>query len=358
MNRRKLCTILISIIAILALSLPIATAQNDCTLDATCPDFGGLSAEAIAAYPEPNVVPLTPNEDLMYDRTYYQLNGATNIYDAPNGNIISALPAGFNFVTVQNIRDGWMEINDGQWIRADNVQDRTYLVSRLTGVLLPAEGLLYPMAWTLVNQYASTIPGGIPNEVAYDIMWRYTRVTLYAEYNLDGEIWYQIGEDKWISQFTVGKIVPVERPVEVDTERWISVDLYEQVIIAYEGETPVFAALMASGLPRWETVEGLFRIYYRRTRIEMSAGVPGDDFYYLEEVPWTMFFDEGRALHGAYWHDAFGYRRSHGCVNLSITDANWLYEWVAQDFESFNSPDVEEGGPAVYVYHSGQYAGE
>ena len=86
----------------------------------------------------------------------------------------------------------------------------------------------------------------------------------------------------------------------------------------------------------------------------MSWGTPGDDFYYIEEVPWTMFFDDGRALHGAYWHDSLGYRRSHGCVNMSITDAQWLYNWVAEDFESYTSPDVEDG-PAVYVYSSGEY---
>jgi lipoprotein-anchoring transpeptidase ErfK/SrfK len=185
-------------------------------------------------------------------------------------------------------------------------------------------------------------------------MYRYTRVNLYATVELDGEIWYQIGLDKWVHQYHVAKILPVQRPVEVDTERWISIDLYEQVMIAYEADKAVFATLVASGLPRWPTNEGLFNIYFRTTRKNMSGGIPGDDFYFLEEVPWTMFFDEGRALHGAYWHDGFGYRRSHGCVNLSITDAHWLYKWVAETMESNASSDVEEG-PAVYVYSSGIY---
>jgi hypothetical protein len=357
MTRRTYIISFIALLIVISISVSGVFADEDCAVGASCTDFGGLTAEEIAAYGAPNVTYLTPNEDLMYDRIYYQLNSAVDFYDAPNGNVIGSLPAGFNFITAQNLQDGWVQIAAGSWIRTDNATNTTYLVSHLTGALLPEAGLRYPIAWTLVNQYPSSYPGGVPNEVDNDIMWTYTRVTLFAEYNLNGEVWYQIGRDQWISQYTVGKVIPVERPAEVDTERWISVDLYEQIVVAYEGNTPIFAALMASGLPRWETQEGLFHIYYRRTRIEMSAGTPGDDFYYLEEVPWTMFFDEGRALHGAYWHDAFGFRRSHGCVNLSITDAHWLYEWVAQDFESFNSPDVEEG-PAVYVYHSGQYAGE
>jgi lipoprotein-anchoring transpeptidase ErfK/SrfK len=86
----------------------------------------------------------------------------------------------------------------------------------------------------------------------------------------------------------------------------------------------------------------------------MSGGTPGDDFYFLEEVPLTMFFDDGRALHGAYWHDGFGYRHSHGCVNLSITDAHWLYQWVGNEMGSMSSADKEDG-PAVYVFSSGEY---
>ena len=43
-----------------------------------------------------------------------------------------------------------------------------------------------------------------------------------------------------------------------------------------------------------------------------------------------MYFDNSISLHGTYWHDDFGYRRSHGCVNLSVSDARWLYEWTAE----------------------------
>lgn len=52
------------------------------------------------------------------------------------------------------------------------------------------------------------------------------------------------------------------------------------------------------------------------------------DFYYLDNVPWTMYFDQARALHGAYWRTRFGYPQSHGCVNLSLGDAHWLFNWA------------------------------
>jgi hypothetical protein len=65
-----------------------------------------------------------------------------------------------------------------------------------------------------------------------------------------------------------------------------------------------------------------------------------------------MYFDDGISLHGTYWHDGFGYRRSRGCVNLSISDARWVYEWTGE-----NEVDPETGEPLtfVYVYSSGQY---
>jgi lipoprotein-anchoring transpeptidase ErfK/SrfK len=147
-------------------------------------------------------------------------------------------------------------------------------------------------------------------------------------------------------------VIPVARPADVDTERWVSVDLYEQVAIAYEGDEPVFATLVSSGMEDWPTNEGLFHVYFRNPRAPMSGANAQPDFYDLEEVPWTMYFDDDIALHGAYWHDGFGYRRSHGCVNLSIADAHWLYAWAAPEFDTSMPDDV---GIAVYVYSSGTY---
>ena len=130
----------------------------------------------------------------------------------------------------------------------------------------------------------------------------------------------------------------------------MGIDLYEQTLIAYEGERPVFSTLISSGLEEWSTNEGLFHVYLRYERTPMSGAYQQPDFYWLQEVPWTQYFDDDIALHGTYWHDGFGYRHSHGCVNASITDAKWLYEWAADQW------DYEEGqGMAVYVYSSGQY---
>lgn len=334
----------------------IVSASENCVDDTdTCDASGyGLSAEEIAENPEPNVELIPFNEDLIYDRWYKQVNGTVDVYDTPNGNIVRVLDGGFNYVTALEEADGWTKINTDEWVKTENLVNSGGGVSRFTGVILPDEPLPYTVAWTLVNLYPSKEPGGDPRE-SNGMHYRNTLVYIYDTVEIEDYRWYQIGENKWVHQFNVAKIEPIEMPADVDTERWISIDLYEQTLIAYQDDKPAFATLIATGLDRWPTREGVHNIYYRKPRKHMSGGVVGDDYYFLEEVPWTMFFDEGRAIHGAYWHDAFGYRRSHGCVNLSITDAHWIYKWVAETFDGkLVSADIEEG-PAVYVYSSDEY---
>jgi len=101
------------------------------------------------------------------------------------------------------------------------------------------------------------------------------------------------------------------------------VDLSEQRLIAYEGKRPVFQTSVSTGLPSTPTVTGRFRIYLK-LRYRTMYG-PG---YYLPNVPYVMYFYRGYSLHGTYWHSNFGRPMSHGCINLSIADAKWLYEWA------------------------------
>jgi lipoprotein-anchoring transpeptidase ErfK/SrfK len=93
---------------------------------------------------------------------------------------------------------------------------------------------------------------------------------------------------------------------------------------AYEGNTPVFETLVSTGLPNTPTVAGRFRIYLKLSATDMAG--PG---YYLPDVPYTMYFHRGYALHGTYWHHNFGQPMSHGCVNLRTEDAKWLFDWAS-----------------------------
>lgn len=112
------------------------------------------------------------------------------------------------------------------------------------------------------------------------------------------------------------------------TERWIYVNLTEQSLTAYQGIRPVFTAFVSTGLPQYPTVQGDFQVYVKYEATRMTGGY-GADYYDLPNVPHTMYFYGGYGLHGAYWHNNFGVPMSHGCVNLSLPDAEWLFNWAS-----------------------------
>lgn len=123
-------------------------------------------------------------------------------------------------------------------------------------------------------------------------------------------------------------VPPVEAqtnyPAEGNGARWIDVNLSEQRVYAYEGDVIVNSFLVSTGVPQTPTVTGRYKIYVK-VRIQDMSG-PG---YYLRDVPYVMFFYKGYGFHGTYWHNNFGTPMSRGCVNLTIPDAEWLYNWAS-----------------------------
>ena len=113
----------------------------------------------------------------------------------------------------------------------------------------------------------------------------------------------------------------------------IYVNLATQTLSAYEGKTLIMQTPISSGL--WgKTPTGEFTIWVKLRSTVMSGG-SGDDYYYLPNVPYVMFFansevpeSAGFSLHGTYWHNNFGHPMSHGCVNMKTTDIAKLYEWA------------------------------
>jgi len=112
-------------------------------------------------------------------------------------------------------------------------------------------------------------------------------------------------------------------PEGINEERWIDVDLSKQLLTAYEGSTPVHSFLVSTGLPATPTPVGQFRIWIK-LRYDDMAGAG----YYIEDVPFVMYFHEGYGLHGVTWHANFGHQMSHGCVNQPNDEAEWLFNWA------------------------------
>ena len=107
-------------------------------------------------------------------------------------------------------------------------------------------------------------------------------------------------------------------------ERWIDVDLTNQSVYAYEGDTVVNSFIVSTGTWLTPTVTGQYKVYVKYRSAPMSG--PG---YYLPDVPYIMYFYKSYGLHGTYWHNNFGTPMSHGCVNLRTDDAAWLYNWAS-----------------------------
>jgi len=189
-----------------------------------------------------------------------------------------------------------------------------------------------PFAWVLGQVQPSRAPGyDSPRTDAW--LNRYDMVQVYDSADVNGWTWYQVGPEAWVEQRLLGVVFPdTVVPDGVAENRWLSVNLYEQTIAAYEDGDMVFATLVSTGIGGWWTQPGVFQVYQKLESDFMQGAFEADrsDFYYLEDVPWILYYDQSRALHGAYWHNGFGYPRSHGCVNLSPADAEWIYSWASE----------------------------
>lgn len=109
--------------------------------------------------------------------------------------------------------------------------------------------------------------------------------------------------------------------------KWIDIDIGSQTITAYQDSTPLKTVLVSTGLPWYPTPIGRYKVYMKIRSQTMSGGY-GADRYYLPGVPWVMYFTGAYAIHGTYWHHNFGKPMSHGCVNLTIDDAKWFFDWA------------------------------
>ncbi len=119
------------------------------------------------------------------------------------------------------------------------------------------------------------------------------------------------------------------------TEKLITVDLGSQSLTAWENGQVQHQTKISSGMWLTPTVKGSFRTYYKTPLQDMKGPSPYKKLYpsgkYLtKNVPHIMYFYQGYAIHGAYWHNSFGSPASHGCVNVPLASAEWLYNWAPQ----------------------------
>jgi hypothetical protein len=144
-----------------------------------------------------------------------------------------------------------------------------------------------------------------------------------------GDLGRQAGALKGYTFATSTRLVGALEWAPTIWPRRIDVDLTAQHLVAYEGDTPVFRAPVATGRDGFNTPTGSYAIYSQYP-MQTMTGSAGDETWYVPDIPWVQYVVGGVALHGTYWHDQWGtgLRMSHGCINLNIDDAQWLYEWA------------------------------
>ncbi len=304
-------------------------------------------------------------DDPLFNKLYAHVNtagGKVPVFRTPEDAIANLSPVrelnGYEWVTVLNTVEiegvRVSQINAEEWILADKLTFTR--PSRFQGRFFD-ETPDRPFAWVLSEFQPTVEPDGAANTAA-PVYRRYDVVQIYEKAVAGATIWYRIGEQQWTRQQRLGIVTPRQAPPQVKNTRerlhgkWIFVNIYEQTLAAYEGERLIFASLVSSGLPKWETIKGVFQIQYKNRLQPMynGAGDPELGEYYLEEVPFNMFFSGDYALHGAYWHDGFGFKKSRGCVNLSIRDARWLFDWTEPPASQWGYAKAGPNNPGTWVW--------
>lgn len=135
---------------------------------------------------------------------------------------------------------------------------------------------------------------------------------------------------------TDGDVAPLSPDID-PAEKTIQLNLERQTLACYEGTREVYYCRVSTGitytdpssgeLVDYSTPAGKLLTHWKIISKNMTAGDEASG-YSTPAVPWCTYIQGGVAIHGAFWHSAFGERRSHGCVNAAIEDAKWIFRWT------------------------------
>ncbi len=313
-------------------------------------DLRGVKLSGSSAPPPPPPPP-PPSETPKHTGvvTAYILNVRARPGVRPDNPPIDRLRRGTHVTIYESTTyngEVWYRIGTNRWVHGGWVRIITPRVrAQTTDVETEREPLWsLPVGWIVAPVLNVRARPGVYRDNPPIAQVHYKdRFHILEERVVQGARWYRIGDDRWVYGGWVGVARFKPRPALIHPdEYWVGVSLREQTLVAYEGDRPVYAALVATGLPQTPTVRGIFRTWLRLKWGKMSGGsYATGGYYYLEDVTWTMYFYRGYSLHTAYWHDAFGRPRSHGCVNMSPYDAWWIFQWSAARGAH---------SPTVYVY--------
>ncbi len=246
------------------------------------------------------------------------------------------------------------------WYRVTGGYVHSAYVQRVEGrhineprAYVPEEGWLGEITVPYTRTYRLTSTyGWVP---LYRLYYQSVHWVTGVEAGKDGRPWYRLEDELLKVEYHVpaahvriiqpSEIAPISPEVAWEDKR-IEVSIKDQTLTAFEHDKVVLKTLISSGIPGMTanpdgiptaTPRGDFTIDVKMPSKHMGDGkmTAAIDAYELPGVPWVCFFHEtGAAFHGTYWHHNFGYKMSHGCVNMTVADAKWLFRWTRPETEA------------------------
>lgn len=232
----------------------------------------------------------------------------------------------------------WYELDEGGYVYSGGVQPVRTLLNQPQQISL--KGGLGEVSVPFTD---ARLEPNVNAEVLYRLYYETVHwVKASAVSAVDGSVWYCLLDDKKNQFYYVpGEHVRLIPDSELDPlaeqvpgeEKRVEVRLDEQVVLAYEGKTLVFATRTSTGgrlrSGTYTTPSGEFITFHKRPTRHMAAGDLAASGFDLPGVPWVLYITKsGISFHGTYWHNDFGRPRSHGCINLTPQAAKWLYRWT------------------------------
>lgn len=232
----------------------------------------------------------------------------------------------------------WYQLDGQGYVHSGYVQPVKIGLNEILNAI-PEKGLLaevtVPFTDAIWNPFLKQL-------VAYRLYYSSTHWITAVVQDGQGNYWYEILEDFYKVKYYVNpahlrvippsEVEPISPHIDPQDKR-LEVHLKDQIVVAYEGDTPVQMMRCSGGTEyynRYLTPTGKFRTDYKRPSRHMVNGSRASAWGYdLPGVPWVCYFTEdGVAFHGTFWHNDFGRPRSHGCINLLSENAKWVYRWT------------------------------
>ena len=226
----------------------------------------------------------------------------------------------WTYVSQKRYGDAWVLLSDGFKARAHNNVFKDYASNYRDMSLCSAKA----------ENVEVVSHGSSQTVVDADVTYRTGADCTILEFNLTLTMQSLQASGEWkidkvaVTQ-SVDEYVPESDPSNGEL-KWIDVDIGAQRVYAMVGNRRAREFVASTGIARYPTVTGQFQVWVKLRKDDMRGvdlGVP----WYLPDVPYVMYFFSDYGIHGTYWHDKFGTPMSHGCVNLTVEDAEWLYNF-------------------------------